>query len=123
MVVASTNPLLTSTEVWRPLKNWLDSQFYDFCQFFREGAVKLTTKYTQIWTMAYDQAVYYPRKRLILRCLTRILFSGRTSPLYTVATPRIFKPLVILKADWRYQQSNLFLMIVVNRALHASSCK
>jgi hypothetical protein len=27
----------------RGLKNPIDSRFYDFCQFFRKGAVKLTT--------------------------------------------------------------------------------
>ncbi len=28
---------------WRALKNPIDSRFYDFYQFFRKGAVKLTT--------------------------------------------------------------------------------
>jgi len=50
--------LLRSRHKKRPLKNSIDYRSYDFCQFFRKGAVKLTTKYTQIWTMACDQAVY-----------------------------------------------------------------
>ena len=52
-----------------------------------------------------------------------ILLPGRTSPPYTVATLRIFSPLEILYAAWRYQQSTLFLAISVNLAWFARSCR
>jgi len=48
----------TEEIIERGLKNPIECRFYDFCQFFRKGAVKLTTKYTQIGTMDYNQAVY-----------------------------------------------------------------
>ncbi len=52
------NPVNPVQNKVRPLKNPIDSRFYDFCQFFRKGAVKLTTNQTQIWIIAYDQAAY-----------------------------------------------------------------
>src|SRR4030042_593984 len=59
----------------------------------------------------------------ILRCFTRMPYSGRTPSPYTVAAPSIFNPLEILKADWRNQQSNLFFIMAVNRARYAPSCR
>jgi len=66
-------------------------------------------------------ALKQPHPRLILRRFTRFSVSGRTSPPYTVARPIIFKPLEILYAAWRYQQSKLFLIILVNLARLAPS--
>jgi hypothetical protein len=44
-------------------------------------------------------------------------------PGYTVTLDRIFMPLATLKAACRNQASNLFLMMVVNLASWARSCR
>jgi len=65
--------------------------------------------------------VYSPSKGVVFEVETRLFKSGRTSPPYTVANFKIFNPLEMLKAAWRYQTSNLFLLMSVKRALLAPS--
>ena len=65
--------------------------------------------------------VFSLSKGVVFEVQTRLFKSGRTSPPYTVATRRIFKPLAILNAAWRYQASNLFLLMSVNLARLAPS--
>ena len=67
--------------------------------------------------------MFQPLWPLIMRLTPGFLSTGRTSPHYTVATLSIFRPLEILYAACRYQQSTLFLAIAVNLTRLARSCR
>jgi hypothetical protein len=105
----------------RALKNRFPLSFYEFCQFFRKFSDEFCNLRPKIRSFYPVLVSKQPQKRLSLRCLPRILISGRTSPPYTVITRKILSPLKILYAACRYQQSTLFFAIVVNRALLAPS--
>ena len=107
----------------RALKNWPDDRFYDFCQIFRNYTGKFSSYTLKSRSISYGFAANHPFKRLLFRHSARISIFGRTSPPYAVATLMIFSPRVILNAACRYQQSTLFLAIVVNLACLAPSCK
>ena len=61
-------------------------------------------------------------KLFVTRCFTPVLIPGHTSPLVYV-TGMIFDPLNKLNAICRHMASQMFFVIVVNRALNAPSCR
>ncbi len=61
-------------------------------------------------------------KLFVMRCFNPVLIPGHTSPLVYV-TGMIFDPLNKLHASCRHMASQIFFVMVVNRALNAPPCR
>jgi len=110
-----------SLKLARGLKNSLDCRFYDFINFFEKRSLKLQQFTLKIRGNGLLSICILASEEAHFEVICPVFAPREHLSTYTVASFIIFNPLEILNAAWRYQTSNLFLEMSVNRALLAPS--